>query len=188
MDARTIERASIELQGLREAEWSRLGLGGAALGLAVMATSLAPSLAVPLFVGGLVVVAAGVRALWQHWDLVDRLAAERDAYVISEVRAYAAREATMGRRRAHAATIRSLLRSELPPTGVTAVVAEELEALARDLEDERLALDPASAFACARLLGAAAPLHRLASVAELRATVVRIRAGLRPAEHSAPHA
>jgi hypothetical protein len=36
-----------------------------------------------------------VRAVWRRWDLVDRLTGERDAYVISEVLAYASREATM---------------------------------------------------------------------------------------------
>ena len=46
----------------------------------------APRACMPLFIGGIVVGARGMRALWRRWDLLDRLAGDRDAYTIAEVR------------------------------------------------------------------------------------------------------
>ena len=68
---------------------------------------------------------------------------EPDAYVIPEVLAYASREATMKRRQTFAALLR---RERRPPyrgaeTRVTAM-SDELEALARDLEDPMHRLTP----------------------------------------------
>ena len=106
----------------------------------------------PLLLGGVAVGALGVRALWRRWDLVDRLAGERDAYMISDVLAYASREATK-----EAAMVRGAdpQRRQSARAAVEARVqaaAGDLEALASELEDEELALDPACAVACARLV------------------------------------
>jgi len=109
MYARAVEEAAITLRDLRRAEWEDLALGLVALGSAIAATTILPSLAIPLFLGGVAIGARGLRALWLRWDLVERLAGERDAYVISEVRDRALRETTMGRRRAFAAVIRTCL-------------------------------------------------------------------------------
>lgn len=132
----------------------------------------------PLFLGGLFVGGFGVRALWRRWDLVDRLAGERDAYAISEVRARASSAATMERRRGCAASIRSRLRE---PRLV--LVAEELGALASELEDGELELEPAAAVACARLVTdvAGSPLldPNLAPE-DLSSRVLQIRAGFGP--------
>ena len=54
-----------------------------ALALSLAATAVLPELAVPLFVGGLAVGVLGVRAALEQSEIVDRLAGERDAYVIS---------------------------------------------------------------------------------------------------------
>jgi hypothetical protein len=89
----------------------------------------------------------GIRSLWRRWDLVDRLADDRDAYVISAVRAYAARDARMDRRNANA----TLLRYWATQAEFTEVVAE-LQQLARDLENANLDLSPACAVVCRRLL------------------------------------
>jgi hypothetical protein len=181
MVARAVDDAALRLRELRREEWGNLGLGGLALAAALVATRVSPSLAVPLFAGGLVVVAGGVRAVWRRWDLLDRLAADRDAYVIAEVRAFAEREATMTRRRAHAASVRVMLRH--PGPGLEArlgAASGELEALAGELDDEWLALDPASAVACTRLLDdhADSPLLNPALPPEdLRARIGRIRGG-----------
>ena len=72
MYARAVDDASARLQELRQEEWQELGLAALALG--------------PLFLGGILVGARGVRALWRRWDLLDRLAGDHDAYTIAEVR------------------------------------------------------------------------------------------------------
>ena len=150
MYARAVDDAAARLRDLRREEWSDLGVAGLTLSLALGATQVYPDLALPLFVGAVIVGARGVRALWRRWDLVDRLAGEADAYVISEVLVHASREATMERRRTFAALIRWKLRE---PVGARfAAAAQELELLARELEDAELTLDPVSAVLCMRFL------------------------------------
>lgn len=85
-----------------------------------------------------------------RWDLLERLSGERDAYAISEVLVFASREATMERRHSFAAFIRGRLRA--PVEGRVIAAAEEFEALASELDDGELALDPACAVAYMRLL------------------------------------
>jgi hypothetical protein len=190
MHARAIDDAALRLRELRHEEWADIGLGSAAFALSLAASELRPVFAVPLFVGGLVVFVRGVTAVWRRWDLLDRLAGERDAQVIPEVRAYAARETTMQRREAHAASIRSLADRPAPHfTPRIAAAADDLEALARELEDDRLALDPASAVACARLLNdyADSPLLNFTVPSDdLRSRVRRIRAGFEQRAGSDP--
>lgn len=181
MYARAVDDASVHLRELRHEEWADLGLAALALGLAVAATQVRPALAVPLFLGGLAEGAFGVRALWRRWDLLERLSGERDAYVISEVLAFASREATMERRHSFAALIRSRLTA--PVEGRVIAAAKELEALASELDDGELALDPASAVACMRLVSdlAESPLLNPAlPPEELRSRVRQIRSGFRP--------
>ena len=96
---------------LHHDELQDIGLGGAALAASLAATALCPPLVMPLFVGGIAVGALGIRAIWRHWDLVDRLADDRDAYTIPEVRDYAAREARIERRAYYAALVRSWART-----------------------------------------------------------------------------
>lgn len=181
MYARAIEEAAANLRELRHEEWGRLAAAAFAMGLAVAATNVRPELAMPLFVGGLAVGALGVRALWRRWDLIDRLAGESDAYAIPEVRSYASREATMLRRQSFAALIRNWLDMEQPYVDMW--IAEELAALATELEDDGLALDPACAFACFRLLSdplGSPLLDPTLSQVELRSRVRRIRSGFSP--------
>jgi hypothetical protein len=59
------------------------------LALAIGATHVFPAFALPLLAGGVCVAGLAVRAFWRHWELLDRLLLDRDAYVISEVRASA---------------------------------------------------------------------------------------------------
>jgi hypothetical protein len=184
MYARAVDDAAARLQALREQERGELGLGVIALVLAVAATQVRPSLAAPLFVGGLGIGVLGLRALWRRWDLLERLAGERDAHVIPEVRAYATREATMERRKTYAALVRKeLLRPERAVDPRVAAVADELEALAAELEDGDLALDPAAAVSCMRLLSdvAQSPLLNPARPPEeLRSRICQIRYGFSP--------
>ena len=181
MYAGTVEDAEIRLHDLRREEWADLALALVALALALAATRYARSLALPLEIGGLAVGALGIRALWRHWDLVDRLADEPDAYAIAEVVAYASRESTMDRRRRSAAFLRRQLEPTRPsrPACVDGA-AEELAALAAELEDAALELSPASAMLCSRLVNepAESPLLNPALPQDgLRSTVLRIRSG-----------
>jgi hypothetical protein len=181
MDARTIDDAGERLRELRHEEWEDLSLAALALGLAVVAAEARPSLALPLFLGGIGVGALGLRALWRRWDLVDRLSGERAAYVIPDVLACAVREATMERRHSFAALIRGALAE--PGHGLEvriAAVAAELEALASDLDDPGLALEPGCAVACMRLLSdlEGSPLLDAAvPPEELGSRVYQIRSG-----------
>jgi hypothetical protein len=181
MLARTVDEASTRLRELRHAEWEDLGLAAVALGLSLAATAVYPPLALPLFLGGLAVGMLGIRAMWLRWDLVDRLSGEPDAYAIAEIRSHAEREATMGRRRTYAGLIRATL-EEQSLAGVATAAAEELAALAAQLEDETLELDPAAAVACMRLLtdiDTSPLLNSSLPPDELRSRVARIRAGFR---------
>ncbi len=181
MYARAVDDAGTRLRELRNEEWHDLALAGAALGLAMGATEYAPSLALPLFVGGLALGLLGIRALWRHWDLVDRLADEPAAYTIPEVLTYALRDTTMERRQRYAA----LIRHHLDPTYTSPSLrlddaAEELAALADQLEDEALELSPACAVACSRLVSepTQSPLLNPALPHdELRSSAHRIRGG-----------
>ena len=62
------------LRELRRLGHDRLAVGAVALVLAVAVTLVYRPLAVPLLVGGIAVGALGLRSLWQHWDLGDRVA------------------------------------------------------------------------------------------------------------------
>lgn len=179
MHARAVDDGAAKLRALRHEEWEDLGLGAVAVALAVIATQVWPELAVPLFVGGIAVGVKGVRAAWRRWDLVDRLAGHVDAHVIPEVLAYASRHASMERRRTFASYIRSRL---LTSDERIAVVAQDLQALATELEDDSLALDPAAAVATMRLLSEPESplLDRAAPPDELRSKVLQIRSGFKP--------
>ena len=181
MYARAVDDAAVHLRELRHEEWAGFGLAALALVLSLAATQVRPALALPLFLGGVVVGVLGTRALWRRWDLLAQLAGERDAYVIPDVVAYASRETTMDRRRTFAAFIRGIVRE--PGFGCeqrVRVVAGDLEALASELEDEVLRLEPASAVACLRLLTdpALSPLINPALPPEdIRSRVFQIRVG-----------
>jgi hypothetical protein len=181
MYARAVDDAGTRLRELRGEEWHDLGLAGVALALAIGATEYAPSLAMPLFIGGLAVGALGIRALWRHWDLVDRLADEPDAYAIAEVLAYASRETTMEMRKRSAALIRHHLESMYTSRADRLEHArDELTRLATELEDEALELSPACAVACSRLLSEPtdSPLLNPALPQDgLRSSAARIRSG-----------
>ena len=180
MHARAIDEAQARLFELHNDEIQDIALGGVALAASLASTALFPALAVPLFVGGVTMEILGIRALWRHWDLLDRLADDRDAYAIRQVREYAARDARMERRTRYGALVRSWAQT---PTGWIAEMGDELEELARELEDTTLDLDPAAALACRRLLTepTASPLFEEPDASrDLRSCICSIRAGFRP--------
>lgn len=183
MYARAVDQADARLRELRQEERVELALAAVALAASLISTEVLPELTAPLFIGGLVVGLLGLRTLWRRWDLLERLSGERDAHVISEVRALAVREATMERRECFAALIRIKVReAELRSDARVLVVADELEGLASELENAELTLEAAAGVACARLLSdvARSPLLNPALPAEdLRSRVRQIRSGLR---------
>jgi hypothetical protein len=183
MYARALQEAETQLVERRHDELQRIALSAVALGGSLAATVLYQPLVVPLFVGGLVMGVLGIGAIWRHWDLLDRLADDRDAYGIPAVRAYAERDARMDRRLAHAGLIRTWIRESGASEDARSVeFAAELEDLARELEDDDLELEPACALACRRLLTdpTMSPLLDLTRPGDdVGSSIVRIRAGFR---------
>jgi hypothetical protein len=111
------------------------------------------------------------------------LAVDRDAYRIPEVRLRGDRAATMESRHLRAESIRRLLEpSGYSCAGRVRAEAKSLEALARELDDPTLSLDPASAVNCKRLLTEAemSPLFNEALPADdTGARIRQIRAGFK---------
>ncbi|HEV8104206.1 MAG TPA: hypothetical protein VGP69_10760 [Gaiellaceae bacterium] len=181
MYAWEIEAASSELRGLQHEEWEDTALAALTFVLALAATQLFPTLAVPLAIGALAVALLALRAFWRHWELLDRLLLDQAAYQIQEVRRRAERSATMKNRHWLAESIRSMLKEPgYTFPGRVGAAAEELGTLARELDDAALSLDPASAVACERLLtdGGLSPLFNPALPADdTRASLRQIRAG-----------
>ena len=101
--------------------------------------------------------------------------------MIPEVLAYAAREAKVDRRHTYAALIRGeLQQTRLAYADRVMLAADELQALACELEDDELVLDPACAVARMRLLSdvSESPLLNTTLPPELlRSRVRQIRSG-----------
>ena len=190
MYAWQIDSAANELRGLRHEEVLDAVLAALTFGLALAASELARPFAVPLLVGALSSIFLTARAFWRHWDILDRLLLERDAYRIAEVRRRADRSASMTNRQLLAASITRLLGHPYSACAARVLAeAEGLEALARELDDPGLILDPLCAVACERLLRevASSPLYNEALPAgDTGVRIRQIRAGfdLRPAEES----
>jgi hypothetical protein len=183
MYAEAVDRASLRLRELHHEEWGDAAIAAVAFGLALLASRLRPSFAVPLVIGGLVLAALAIRTLFRHWAFVDQLLDERDAYVIPEVRARAERSATLERRRSLATSFRIMLDNPgLRTADRITRFGSELSELASELEDEDLALDPFCAVTCERLVLDLdwSPLLNSALPAEdLRSRVRQVRAGFR---------
>ena len=96
MDARTVDEARTRLVQLRHDEIAQFALAFVTMGVALALTALHSPLVLPLFLGGVAVWALGIRTLWRRWDLLDHLADDPAAHVISDVGAYAARRRNPG--------------------------------------------------------------------------------------------
>jgi hypothetical protein len=179
-----LAQTQTRLRVLRQAEWEDAVLAALAFLLALAASEVLPAFAFPLTVAAVAAAFLAVHAFWRHWELVDRLLLDRDAYQIREVRRRAERSATMANRQLLATSIRSLLKEPgyASPARVRAA-AEDLQMLAAELDDPGLSLDPACAVACDRFVidGGASPLYNPALPADDTAVRVRqIRAGFEP--------
>ena len=182
MTARRIKEAENRLRDLRREEWSDLALAGLVWGLALGASVVHSPFAGPLFAGALAVAFLAARAFFRRWNLFDGLLLDRDAYSIPEVRGRAEHIASMESRRTLAASVRSRLKPAPGfslPTRVAAV-AEELAALADELENEDLALDPQCAVRCLVLLTDCTDsplLNELLPAQDVQVRIRQIRAG-----------
>ncbi len=96
MDTRALEASRARLAELRRTEIEQLAVSAAAVAGSLVLTSVYRPLVLPLFVGGVALGVLAMRCIWRRWDLVDRLADDRDAHVIPEVGAYAARHGRVG--------------------------------------------------------------------------------------------
>lgn len=178
MIARAVEDAGHRLHDLRLEEWEDGAVAAAAFVLAIAASTVRPTFALPLFLGGLFVACRSVIAGWRREDLLERLLDERDAYTLAEVRERAQRDATRSKRRMLAREIRWRLEFAAGPR--IAANADQLVELAEELDDPLLELDPACAVACSRLLTdpVGSPLLNSSLPAEdVRSRLVQIRSG-----------
>lgn len=185
MIARAVEDAGHRLHDLRREEWEDGAVAAIAFGLALATSAVRREFALPLFVGGLFVAGRAVLASMRRWELLDQLVGERDAYTLAEVRRRAEEEAGMVNRRRLSHAIRARL--EYAESPLIAANAEQLAALAEELEDPLLELDPNCAVLCSRLLvdQVSGPAIDSALPAEdVRSRIVQIRSGFHPALRS----
>jgi hypothetical protein len=182
MIARAVEAADRRLHDLRREEWEDGAVAIVAFALAIAASATRPTLALPLFFGGAFVAGRAVLASWRRCDLLERLAVERDAYAIAEVRGLAEQEATMvNRRRLNRAIC---WRLELEDNPRVVANADQLACLAEELVDPLLELDPACAVACSRLLldqgTGGSQIESALPAEDIRSRIVQIRSGFHP--------
>lgn len=185
MTVRTLKESENRLRELRQDEWSDLVLSALAMGLALIASFLHPALALPLFVGALASSVLAGRAFFRRSELFDRLLLDRDAYAIPEIRRRADEIASPESRRELAHAVRNRL---TPASGCStsprvALAADELRALAGELDDETLSLEPACAVRCHQLLNnyAESPLlNYLLPEEDVLVWIRRIRCGFEP--------
>jgi hypothetical protein len=180
MVARAVEDADRRLHDLRREEFEDGAAAVAVFALAVVASRVRPEFALPFLVASLFVLGRTVLAVWRHWDLLDRLLGERDAYSIPEVRKRAEQEAEMASRRRLSRAIRSRL--ELAENPRVVANADQFAMLAEELADPLLALDPACAVMCSRLLtdSVESPLNNPGLPAEdVRSRLTQVRCGFR---------
>jgi len=173
-----------ELHELRVEEWGDLGLAAITIALSLVATQAAPKLALPLFIGGVFAMIIGCRALVRRWDLFDSLLLDSDNYAIPEVRARAEETASPENRARLARSIRALLDAPARYRSArVALVADELDALADELDDAALRLDPLCAVRCRHLVTNAVESPLLSSAVPedgLRIAITVIRSGFEP--------
>jgi hypothetical protein len=186
MYERALEQAACELgrRRRRAVQALALAVGAALAGGAVAFVSL--PLAAALGAGAvleLVVAAASTNA---KRELVVRLAVEPAAYALPEVAAYGARVAQAPQRARLAAWLAEVIADAHTPHSLylgdrVALVAHELDALARELVAPTRLVDPASAVACRRLLThmTESPLYNPGvPLDDLHLALRRIRAGI----------
>jgi hypothetical protein len=115
MTARAVQQLEARLEDLCRVGWSRLGTAIAAALLAGPAHLLDPALSAALAAGAFVLALLSLRAFADRCELVDSLAADRDALTIAAVRARAGQIAARRELDRAAATLRRLAESNKTP-------------------------------------------------------------------------
>jgi hypothetical protein len=108
MTARAVQQLEARLDDLRRVGWARLGTAAAAALLAAPAHMLDPALSIALAAGSCVVAMLAIRAFVDRCDLIDSVAADRDALAVAAVRARAERIAAPQELARAAAMLRQL--------------------------------------------------------------------------------
>lgn len=153
MNARQIEQADERLHDLKVRAVEDMVLAACGFGLALAATQLRPAFAVPLLVGAIALCFLGVQALVRRSFLIEDLAADRDAYVIPDVRGFGLRAASPAHRHQLARVLRvALLGSTYETAERLQAVRPELDELIADLEDDSLRWEPPAAVGLERWL------------------------------------
>ena len=186
MLARDVEQAATALARSKRRAADAGLLGGASAALAVAATLISVPLVLGLAVGALAELAVAAGVVLVRRELIARLALDPAAYAIPEVEAYGRRLVRPPERARLAAWLDEIRVDAYLPGNLyladrVSRFAHELEALARDLGSPSLAIEPASAAACRRLLTHAveSPLYNpRVPAGELEIALRRIRAGI----------
>jgi hypothetical protein len=189
VDARSVEEASRQLEQRRWEELANAALAVAASALAALGVLFGSRLVLALAIGAACAFALALVAAVRRYLLIERLALDRDAYVIAAVYRYGCRLTSRRTRQRLSRSLRSLVaepwrRWSCIVPGRVAAFATDLEQLARELEDADCEVEPVSAAGCMRLLtdGAESPLlNPTVSTEDLRAALLRIRDGIRRA-------
>lgn len=181
---RDLEQVASELAARRRRGRDAALLSVPALAGAALSAMGSSALALALAAGGLVQILIALAAFVGRRQLIERLALDPRAYVLPEVESYGT---TVARRRERLASWLTEVVTDAP-RGNTLYLGDrvsdyggELLALARDLGAPGVAVRPASAVACQRLLTHAieSPLYNPRLPAdELPSTLARIRAGI----------
>jgi hypothetical protein len=186
MLARELQEASGDLRHSRRLATQAALLAAVTATGVVVAALAAPALVIPLAAGTGLELAVVCAARYTHRERVARLALEPAAYLLPEVERYGRRQVEPGQRARLSAWIREIVAEASVPGNLyladrVARFAHELEALARDLVQPGVHVQPASVVACRRLLThtVESPLYnpRLSSD-ELKLALRRIRAGI----------
>jgi hypothetical protein len=183
---RGLEQAADDIGRCRRRASHAAWLSGAAALVGGIAAPFSLLLAAALLAGALVETLVAGHAVYRRAGVVSSLALHPAAYALPEVAAYG-RKAAQPRQRARlAAWLSEVVAEAQAPHSLyladrVALVAHELEALARELTSPRRSVEPVSAVACRRLLTNMidSPLYnpRL-PVDDLQVALRRIRAGI----------
>jgi hypothetical protein len=186
MQERALERAAHELDRQRRRGLQAAGLAaGAALAAGVDAM-FSLRFAMALGAGALLEALFAALAVGRRRELVSRLALEPAAYALPVVAAYGARIARPSQRARLAAWLVEVVTEAYTPHSLylgdrVALVADELEALARELVSPTRSVTATSAVACRRLLThpVESPLYNPdLPFEDLHSALRRIRAGI----------
>jgi hypothetical protein len=185
MDQLAIHECQATVQ--RRGELARLTGTAALISFALVLASVAvvPRLALDLAVACVLCAAVAAIARAARQELIERLAADSDAYCIPEVRRYGGRLTASMERRRLANSIDGLVAAPGPCTITLSdrvdANADELRLLADELRSPETNVNPASIALCRRLLtrAASSPLYndRLPPD-DLTAALRRIRSGV----------